>query len=328
VVVVNDPDDGFDAGADEASRRRWGYGVWGLVGVVIAVPELWAVSGTAPWPTISATVGYLEGRWNWVALIVVALIVVPTVEIAERLTLYIPGRSLTPAAVSRRLGRTEGGRSSRAPEEVRALSRKAWLGYFVNSLLGLVVAILFARSSVRSGGSRWVTACMLYSLIAVLFMVLPNVFVVVWKKEVPFPTLVQTLASLNRSRQTRPLFLLAIALIVILLLHLAFYPWPRIPNAGERGVGAAPAAPFESQALVKRVWRARSQGSARRAARATGPERRRASRGQVADALVPGDAAHGGLPLGCVRREHRYSGGHHGPLDHLLGHRTVRPPAA
>jgi len=58
-------------------REVWGYTVWGAMGVVIAVPELWAALGgkSVEWPTISGTVGYLEYWHTWVALIVVGILV-------------------------------------------------------------------------------------------------------------------------------------------------------------------------------------------------------------------------------------------------------------
>lgn len=60
----------------DTTREALGYAVWGLMALVIAVFELWAVVGAPPWPTISATVGHLEAKWGLVALVVVALIVV------------------------------------------------------------------------------------------------------------------------------------------------------------------------------------------------------------------------------------------------------------
>ena len=47
------------------------------MGVVIAVPELLAAAGgnNFLWPTISTTVGHLQGRWPVLTLIPVALIV-------------------------------------------------------------------------------------------------------------------------------------------------------------------------------------------------------------------------------------------------------------
>ena len=58
-------------------REAWGYVVWGAMGVVVGVPELWAaIDGkNVPWPTISGTVGYLEYWQTWVAIIVVAVLI-------------------------------------------------------------------------------------------------------------------------------------------------------------------------------------------------------------------------------------------------------------
>jgi hypothetical protein len=58
-----------------AAPVRRGHAVWAAVGVVIAVPEIWAAAAKPPWPTISGTVGHLEARWNVVAVIVVAVLV-------------------------------------------------------------------------------------------------------------------------------------------------------------------------------------------------------------------------------------------------------------
>ncbi len=219
--------------ADERRREWWGYGVWGFVGVVIAVPELWAASGSAPWPTISATIGYLEGRWNWIALIVVALLVIPVVEVAHRLgvntpraTADAPQRALRPVEVSVRLHRTRGGRGSAHPGAVNVIGLPVWLAYFSFSVVAVAAAIVAAHATAGTAGTRWVSACVLYGVIAVLFVGVPTALVLVLHREVPFPTLVQTLANLDR--RNRPLFLLAIAAVVILLLHLAFYPWPRV----------------------------------------------------------------------------------------------------
>src|SRR5207247_1946484 len=61
--------------ADVGRREAWGYAVWGTVGLVIAVPEITAAADAGvPFPTISGTVGHLEVRWTWVAVIVVGVI--------------------------------------------------------------------------------------------------------------------------------------------------------------------------------------------------------------------------------------------------------------
>jgi hypothetical protein len=66
------------------TKLEWGYVVWVVVGVVfVAVPELLASLGkrVTPWPTISETAGNLERRAHWVALLLLAGLVVLTVHI-------------------------------------------------------------------------------------------------------------------------------------------------------------------------------------------------------------------------------------------------------
>jgi hypothetical protein len=60
-------------------RERWGYAVWGTVAVFVGVTEILArisphLRHAIPWPTISATIGHLERRWPFVAVIVLAAI--------------------------------------------------------------------------------------------------------------------------------------------------------------------------------------------------------------------------------------------------------------
>jgi hypothetical protein len=57
-------------------REKWGYTIWGIFGFLVAFPELWAAidADSAPWPTISGTVGELEYHHPAVALAVTAAI--------------------------------------------------------------------------------------------------------------------------------------------------------------------------------------------------------------------------------------------------------------
>ena len=68
---------------------------------------------------------------------------------------------------------------------------------------------------------------MLYSLIAVFWVVVPNLLSYWFKKDVPFTTLFFTVRCLGRRLQL--VAALVAALLVILLLHLALYPWPSRP---------------------------------------------------------------------------------------------------
>ena len=62
---------------DVGKQEAFGYLVWLTAGVVIAVPEAWSAlgDGDAPWPTISGTIGEIEYRHPWAALVVVGVIV-------------------------------------------------------------------------------------------------------------------------------------------------------------------------------------------------------------------------------------------------------------
>jgi len=209
--------------SDETRRELWGYGVWSFVALVIGVPELWAaISSTPPWPTISATVGHLEARWNWIALIVVAAIVIAAADAVSRLR--ASDKQVTEEEVSEGMGRTALGRSAPRSGTVQRVSPTGWLIYFGVSLAVVIAAVIGAITN----RTEWFGAYILYGLIATLFIVIPNLLVYALKKEVPFPTLVQTIASLER--RWHPSILLVVALVVILLLHLAFYPWPALPR--------------------------------------------------------------------------------------------------
>jgi hypothetical protein len=64
----------------------------------------------------------------------------------------------------------------------------------------------------------------LYGLIAVAFLIVPNVLAYGFAKEVPFPTLFRTLADLDR--RWHPLVLIIVAGLSVLVVHLVAYPWP------------------------------------------------------------------------------------------------------
>src|SRR5690348_13972311 len=83
------------------SAEFWGYLMWGLAGIVIAVPELAAVFDLADWPTISATIGHLEDAHSWVRLVVVFVVVVlayyslPQLAIPPQRPAAVAGRQTT-----------------------------------------------------------------------------------------------------------------------------------------------------------------------------------------------------------------------------------------
>ena len=215
---------------DVTKSEAWGYVVWGAMGIVIAVPELWAVGKGSdfPWPTISTTVGHLEHRWPVVALIPVALIVM-----AGYSALTVKPASTTLQADLRAIGRTPQGRLTKQEYTVEELARTgaattigaqrpAWpiYPYFVAATVVVVAGGVLAAQS----HNRFAVGYVLYSLIAVFWVVLPNAGAYWFKKDVQFTTLVFTVACLGR--RLRFVASLVAALLVILLLHLALYPWP------------------------------------------------------------------------------------------------------
>ena len=221
------------AGVTES--EKWGYGVWGAMGVVFAVPELCAVGQGCdfPWPTISTTIGHLLDKAPVVALIPVALIVmagffvfrlnpsrppqiandryliVRTPEGRRAKLQFVSYEQLAPAA-------SASGKALIGPTRTRWRS----LPYFVVATCVVIVGFVIAIPS----GNRYLTGYVGYSLIAVFWVIVPSVAAYWLKKDVPFTTLVYTVGILGRRLPI--VAALTASLLVILLLHLALYPWP------------------------------------------------------------------------------------------------------
>ncbi|MEV5652278.1 hypothetical protein AB0L57_28860 [Nocardia sp. NPDC052254] len=200
------------------SAEFWGYLMWGLAGVVIAVPELIAVFGLADWPTISNTVGHLESQHSWVRLLVVFVIVVlayyslPQLAMPPQRPGALPGRTTT-----------ANGRMTVDPDAVRT---EGIGGYLVLAGAALAAAIAFAAGARAVDPGSYTGAYVLYGTIAVMWVILPSVLSMFFAREVPFPTLFRTVGYLER----RAGFVAAavLGLLAILLIHLALYPWPRM----------------------------------------------------------------------------------------------------
>lgn len=181
------------------ARERAGYSIWGTVLVVVAVPELWALAGRdVPWPTISGTIAHLEDLWHPTAVLVVAGIVVA-------------------AALAAGYGCV-----SQAAEPP---GRARWWPYAYLAVAALVTAGGgFAAS--RLAGGRFVLGYAIYGLIGISFLAVPALLG--WAFAMPFPPLFATLRDLER--RVPVLALLVLAGLVVLLIHLALYPWPDVPH--------------------------------------------------------------------------------------------------
>ena len=213
---------------DGGPREKWGYVVWAAMGVVIAVPEIWAaVAGSDfVWPTISTTVGHLQERWPVLALIPVALIVMSGYSV-----FHVPPASTALQADFQAIGRTPQGRLAKqdvsleqlAGGGVPAVAGRSEVGvvrYFAFATVVVVLGALLAAPS----DNRFLVGYVLYSLIGIFWVVVPNSAAYFLKKDIPFTTMFFTVRSLGRRLQF--VAALVAALLVILLLHLAFYPWP------------------------------------------------------------------------------------------------------
>jgi hypothetical protein len=202
--------------ADVKPREWWGYAVWGFVGAVIAVSELWAAAGNPWWLTISATVGHLERLWSPVKIVVVALIAVGAVQVL----MNPPFRAKYEPLRGRRLWRTESGRLTKVRtnnEETLPLAA----GYFPAAVIAAAAA--GAGAAILSG-DKFVVGYVLYGVMAIAFLIIPNVLAFFWAREVPFPTLLRALEDLDSRLHSAVLVI--VAGLVVLAIHLVAYPWP------------------------------------------------------------------------------------------------------
>jgi hypothetical protein len=195
---------------DEVSHRDEinGYIFWGLVALFIGVPDVLAASSNTlksdiPWPTISNLVGEdIEGHHHWVALLVVGLIVVVTMHAFTY-----------PAA------KKKAGRAVRDPSEAVHVR---WSGWYI----ALVAAAGAGAGLIASalGANKNELGYAIYITLAITGIVVPSALAYWWNRVLAIPTLFAALAYL-RARATWVAALVA-ALLVVLLLHLALYPWP------------------------------------------------------------------------------------------------------
>ncbi|MGH3071036.1 MAG: hypothetical protein ACRDNB_02050 [Gaiellaceae bacterium] len=225
---------------DVTRSEASGYAVWTAMGFAIGIPEIWAAIAGDDfyWPTISTTVGHLQDRWPVLALIPVAMIVMAGYSVfrVERTTPTLQaGREVDPstgaATTFQALGRTPEGRLAKqdvpferiaAGQTLELSGRQTWhvLPYFFAATAAIVVTALIASRS----DNRFLVGYVLYSLIAIVWVAVPNLAAYFFKKDVPFTTIVFTVRCLGRRLQLVAAFVAA--LLVILMLHLAFYPWP------------------------------------------------------------------------------------------------------
>jgi hypothetical protein len=215
-------------------REAWGYWVWGFFALIVAIPEIWAAKWpkSAPFPTISGTVGELEYWHPVVALVVIAVIVLSAYSALR----YPPDRTgVLPKVVDGKeegglLGdpvlpyRTqEGGRLTAATTPLPEIGAGAYFA-FALVVIGIGTTIAALRTDIND---EYAVGRTLYGLTALLWVVIPSLLA--WPKkgrDVPFPRLFETLRSIER--RLRILALAVTAGLAILLIHLVLYPFPEI----------------------------------------------------------------------------------------------------
>jgi hypothetical protein len=200
--------------ASPDTREAWGYGVWLFVGLMFGVPESWAGLASPPWPSLSNTVAHLEGLWPPVAVIVVAL----TVAVVFRVVRDLPGQPGAPAPGARGAARTPGGRLTRRPGQASVVPA---LIYFPLALAAVAAGSLIAAVT---SGDMFVLGYTIYGLITVFGVIVPDALAYWFARDVPFPTLARTIVNLER--RWPPAAVVIVAGLVVLMFHLAFFPWP------------------------------------------------------------------------------------------------------
>jgi hypothetical protein len=213
---------------DPANNRLvWGYIVWGAMGVVVAIPELLAsvASKDVPFPTISGTVGYIEYWHPEFALLVIGLLVWAAFHAIRVSSSSIPripptqrSREEAPTAGAATLVRIPGGRL-RVASEFQPLHPRV----YVPLALG-VVALAFALVRIARPHDKYLLGEVLYGSIALVWIVIPAWLAYKHGRWVPYATLFRTIQDLES--HLRSAAIVFAAGILILLVHLAFYPWP------------------------------------------------------------------------------------------------------
>jgi hypothetical protein len=251
----------FEARFGDVSRSELaGYVVWLAMGVVVGVPEIWAAASGAGfwWPTISSTVGHLEDKWAIVAIIPVAVLAASAVALRR-----LDPNEVVLQAGNQALQRTPQGRLAKAgtinPEDLPALAvrpesilpSRSDLPVIPYFAVGTVV-VIGASLGASTAQNPWLLGYVLYSTIAVFWILLPNWLAYRRRTDISFTTLFFTIRCLER--RLRFVALLFAAGLAVLLIHLALYPWPDLAreSATYAGLTAEKARMKANQALEQR----------------------------------------------------------------------------
>jgi hypothetical protein len=205
-------------------REKWGYGFWLFLGLVFGVPESWAGLANPPWPALTDTVGHLDTAWPPTRVIVVAVVVLVAfyfvrVPVGQAGSLAHAEGGRGPGAGA---GRTYDGRLSRTPANISPVPALVYIPLALGAIAaGSIIAAV-------TSDDYWVLGYVIYGLIAIFLVIIPDVLAYRFAREVPWPTLLATVTDLER--RWRPAAAVIVAGLVILMFHLAFWPWPDLPG--------------------------------------------------------------------------------------------------
>jgi hypothetical protein len=205
-----------------STTEKWGYGFWLFLGLVFGVPESWAGLANPPFPALSDTIAHLEEQWPPTAVIVVAVIVIVAYYFVRVPVSRTGSLAYTEGGLGRGtgagVGRAPSGRLSKTPADTSPVAAISYIPLALGLIAvgGIVAAV--------ASGDYWVLGYVIYGLIAVFLVIIPNVLAYWFARDVPWPTLLATITNLER--RWRPAAAVVLAGLVILLLHLALPPWP------------------------------------------------------------------------------------------------------
>jgi hypothetical protein len=235
------------------TRAQFGYVVWGVAGLTIAIPELSAAKDkdALHFTTISEMMGHLEYLWSGTTLLVIAALVFALFSILK----VRPPKRAAPApagAAGPQPARTPAGRLTRpsAAPPVAPASFDAGAVSLLFLLGALAVAALIAVATFLTyrywdDDRHFHPAYVLYGLVAFVWIVLPSAIAFFGGNDAPFPTLFRTITNLEEALQGwgwtpggiavgqaiawLVLFVIVWGLVV-LLLHITLYPFPDITH--------------------------------------------------------------------------------------------------
>jgi hypothetical protein len=157
-----------------------------------------------PWPTISNLVGKdLESHHHWIALVVLGLIVVVTVH------------TLTYPSDKKKLGRA-------LREPAGEVTRVSWVWRYIG--LTAVAGAVAGGIASAGGGDKNQVGYAVYVTLAVFGIVVPGILARWFHRVLAIPTLFATVALLRTHAHW--VAAVIVALLVVLMFHLALYPWP------------------------------------------------------------------------------------------------------